>query len=381
MSLDKQAIKLHKKLRGKIEIQSKIAVNQKNLSLLYTPGVAAVSRLIFKNKKLAFDYTSKWNSVAIVTDGSRVLGLGNIGPEASLPVMEGKSLLFKVFGGVNAYPLPVATQRVNEIVSLVKWIEPNFGGVNLEDIEAPRCFEVEERLEKELNIPVFHDDQHGTAIVTLAALINALKLVKKDFVDIKIVIAGAGAAGLGIVRLLRYYNLKDIIVVDSYGAIYKGRKSNMNRYKEEIAKYTNKEDVEGDLQSALINADVFIGVSGVAGLLKPKDIRLMNKKPIVFPLTNPNPEIMPADAKKGGAYVIGTGRSDFPNQINNSLVFPGIFRGALDVRAKKINDKMKLAAAYAIAKMVKKPTTKNILPHTIDKRVVKVVASAVKNAA
>lgn len=379
MSLDKKSIKLHEKLKGKIEVRSKTPVTKKSLSLIYTPGVAAVSRAIHADKSKVWNFTSKGNMVAVVSDGSAVLGLGNRGAEAALPVMEGKCVLFKELGGIDAFPICLATQDTKEIIKTVKYIAPVFGGINLEDIAAPACFEVEEGLQN-IGIPVMHDDQHGTAVVTLAALINSLKVVKKKLQDTKIVVAGAGAAGIGIAHLFLKENVKDIILIDSAGAIFKGRKYNMNKYKEEIARKTNKEMVEGGLKAALVNADVFIGVSGIPGMLKPEDVKLMNKKPVIFALSNPDPEIMPHEAKRAGAAVVGTGRSDMPNQINNALSFPGLFRGALNARALRINTEMKLAAAHALANSIK-PTKNKVLPAPLDKKYVQKVAGAVEDAA
>lgn len=370
-------IQLSKKLGGKIEIRSKQKLTKQNLPVLYTPGVAAVSLAIAKNKKLAFEYTIKKNTVAVISDGSAVLGLGNIGPEAALPVMEGKCLLFKELAGVDAFPIVLDTQDTEEIIKIVKAIALTFGGINLEDISAPRCFEIEERLKKELDIPVFHDDQHGTAIVVLAGLINALKVVKKDIAKIKIVISGAGAAGIAITKLLIKYGAKNIILVDSQGIIHKERKIGMNMAKVEIAHLTNHKGQGGTLRDALAGADVFIGVSA-PNILTKDDVRKMNKKPIVFTMSNPVPEISPEEAKKGGAFIVATGSSKYPNQINNVLVFPGIFRGALDTRTKKITDEHKLKAAKAIAALVKTPTCDKIIPEALNKQVAKKVANVFK---
>ncbi|PIT94007.1 NAD-dependent malic enzyme [Candidatus Falkowbacteria bacterium CG10_big_fil_rev_8_21_14_0_10_43_11] len=383
MNYFKQSLVLHKKLKGKLEIRSKVAVkNKKSLSLAYTPGVAAVCRLIYKNKAAVFSHTIKANSVAIITDGSAVLGLGNIGPEAAMPVMEGKAILFKEFGGVDAYPICLATQDAEEIIKTVKLISVGFGGINLEDISAPRCFEIEERLKRELDIPVMHDDQHGTAVVVLAALINALRAVKKDIAKIKIVINGAGAAATAVANLLMNYGVpgKNIIMVDSSGVIYQGR-GGLNVYKERIARLTNKEKITGGLKEALSGADVFIGVSA-ADSLKPEFVGRMADNPVVFAMANPNPEINFTDAKKTKIKVFGTGRSDYPNQINNVLAFPGIFRGALDSRARAITDKMKIAAALAIAGLVAKKELSPafIMPKPFDPRVAKAVANAVRKA-
>lgn len=381
---DRQSIRLHKKLRGKLEVASKLPIrNKEDLSVAYTPGVAAVCQLIAKNKENVFTHTLKSNTVAVVTDGSAVLGLGNIGPEAALPVMEGKSVLFKKFGKVDAFPICLATQDAEEIIKTVKLIAPAFGGINLEDIAAPRCFEVEERLKKELSIPVFHDDQHGTAIVVLAALQNALKIVNKKVESVKIVIHGAGAAAMAIANLLMMAGAigKNIIMLDSYGILYAGRTENMNSYKDRMALLTNAKRITGGLVDALSGADVFIGVS-VGNILNPKWVQLMADDPIVFAMANPNPEISYQDARKTKIAVLGTGRSDYPNQINNVLVFPGIFRGALDARARSITDEMKLAAAKAIASLIspKELNPEYIIPKPFNSRVAKVVAEAVKKA-
>lgn len=383
MNYFKKSLELHKKAKGKLGVFSKVKLqNKADLSLAYTPGVAEVSRYIHKNKKAVFDYTLKSNSVAIISDGSAVLGLGNVGPEAGLPVMEGKAVLFKEFGNIDAYPICLYTQDTEEIIRTIKNISVGFGGINLEDISAPRCFEIEERLKKELNIPVMHDDQHGTAIVVLAGLINALKIVKKNVKEIKIVINGAGSAAIAIFNLLVYYGFiaKNIIMVDSHGIIDKNRKD-LNVYKQKIANLSNKKGISGGLKEALFGADVFIGVS-VAGALKPEWVKQMAEDPIVFAMANPNPEINFEDAKKTKIKIFGTGRSDYPNQINNVLAFPGIFRGALDARAKKITDEMKVGAAIAIASLVSKKDLKitNIIPSPFDKRVSNAVANAVKKA-
>jgi malate dehydrogenase (oxaloacetate-decarboxylating) len=371
------AIELSKKIGGKIEIRSKKKLTKESLAVLYTPGVADVCRAIAKNKKLSFEYTIRKNTVAVVSDGTAVLGLGNIGPEAGLPVMEGKALLFKELGGVDAIPIVLATQDTEEIIKIVKALAPTFGGINLEDISAPRCFEIERRLKEELDIPVMHDDQHGTAIVVLAGLINALKVVKKDIKKIRIVISGAGAAGTAIMNLLMNYGAKHIVVVDSVGIIYKERPTGMNDSKIEIAKITNPQNLQGTLREALAGSDVFIGVSA-PNLITHRDVSLMNKDAVVFAMSNPVPEIMPEEAKKGGAAIVATGRSDYPNQINNVLVFPGIFRGALDTRTRKITEAHKLKAAIAIASLIKKPTRDKIIVAALDKRAVKVVANVFK---
>jgi len=366
------AIDLSKKLGGKIEIRSKQKLTKETLPILYTPGVADVSRAIAKNKKLSFEYTIRKNTVVVISDGSAVLGLGNIGPEGALPVMEGKALLFKELGGVDAIPIVLATQDTEEIIKTVKYLAPTFGGINLEDISAPRCFEIEERLKKELDIPVFHDDQHGTAIVVLAGLINALKVVEKDIKKIRIVISGVGAAGVAICKLLLRYGAKDILMCDRQGIIFQGRKK-LNSSKLEIAKTTNHKKIKGTLKEAMQGVDVFIGVSA-PNLLDKSDILKMNKNAIVFAMANPIPEIMPEEAKKGGAQVVATGRSDFANQINNVLAFPGIFRGALDNRIKNITDKHKIKAAEAIASLVKNPRSDRIIPEALNPNVVKAVS-------
>ncbi|MBW6461455.1 MAG: NAD-dependent malic enzyme [DPANN group archaeon] len=378
-----RSLDAHKRAKGKIAILPKMPVATKNdLSIAYTPGVAEPCRQIHKNSGLVYDYTSKGNLVAVVTDGSAVLGLGNIGPLAALPVMEGKSILFKAFGDVDAIPICLDTQDVDEIVKTVKLIAPTFGGINLEDISAPRCFEVESQLKAELDIPVFHDDQHGTAIVVLAALINASKVVGKDIHKMNIVMSGAGAAGIAIANILLDYSIGDMIVCDSVGAIYLGRKDNMNTEKEILAKITNRGLKDGKLGSVISGADVFIGVSK-PGVLTKEMVATMATDAIVFAMANPVPEIMPDVAKEAGAKVVGTGRSDFPNQINNVLAFPGIFRGALDVRASDINSEMNLAAAMAIAGLVddSKLDAEHVIPLATDKNVAKAVAKAVSVAA
>jgi malate dehydrogenase (oxaloacetate-decarboxylating) len=369
-------LELSKKIGGKIEVRSKLKLTRDNLKILYTPGVAEVSKAVAKNKKLSKIYTIRKNTVAVVSDGSAVLGLGNIGPEGALPVMEGKALLFKELGGVDAIPLVLNTQDTEEIIKIVKSLEPTFGGINLEDISAPRCFEIEERLKKELDIPVFHDDQHGTAVVVLAGLINALKVVKKEIQKIKIVISGAGAAGTAILKLLLKYGARDLVMIDRMGIIYSGR-DGLNSAKEEIAKLTNPRNLKGNIRVALEGADVFVGVSA-PDILTGEDIKQMNKEAIIFAMANPIPEIMPNVAKAAGARVAATGRSDFPNQLNNVLVFPGIFRGALDNGVKKITDEHKIAAAKALAGLVKKPTYDKIIPTALDPKAVKVVAGVFK---
>ena len=383
MTLREEALHMHRVHKGKLESKSKVEVkNAKDLSLAYSPGVAEPCKVIYDKPETVFEYTMKGNMVAVVTDGTAVLGLGNIGPEAALPVMEGKAVLFKSFAGVDAFPICLNTNDVDQIVETVKLIEPTFGGVNLEDIAAPKCFEIEERLKKETNIPIFHDDQHGTAIVTAAGLVNALKIVGKKMSEIKVVANGAGAAGIAIIKLLYSYGVRDIIMCDTKGAIYEGRPFGMNSIKEQVAKFTNIQKVSGGLKDAIVGADVFIGVS-VAGALSPEMIQSMNKDAIIFAMANPVPEIMPDEAKKSGAKVVGTGRSDFPNQVNNVLAFPGIFRGALDVRATHINEKMKLAAVEAIANLIKDHELHEdyVIPAPFDPRVAPEVAAAVAKAA
>ena len=371
------SVQLSKKIGGKIEVKPKKRLTKKSLPVLYTPGVAEVSKAIARNKKLSFQYTIRKNSVAIISDGSAVLGLGNIGPEGALPVMEGKAVLFKELGGVNAFPIVLNTQNTEKIIEIVKAIAPTFGGINLEDISAPRCFEIEEKLKRCLKIPVFHDDQHGTAIVVLAGLINSLKVVKKDAKKIKVVISGAGAAGIAIAKLLFKYGIKNIVLSDSRGIIYKNRQGGMNEAKKEIAAITNSENIKGTLKQALKGADVFIGVS-IPNLLDKHDIRKMNLRPIVFAMSNPVPEIAPNEARKGGAEIIATGSSEYPNQINNALVFPGIFRGVLDNQIKTVSDKHKIKAAEALASLIRKPNRDKIIPAVLDRRAVKVVANIFK---
>ncbi|MFJ5965231.1 MULTISPECIES: malic enzyme-like NAD(P)-binding protein [unclassified Bacillus (in: firmicutes)] len=383
MSLREEALHMHKENQGKLETKSKVQVkNAKDLSLAYSPGVAEPCKDIYDDTSKVYDYTMKGNMVAVVTDGSAVLGLGNIGAEASLPVMEGKAVLFKSFAGVDAFPIALATNDVDKIVETVKLLEPTFGGVNLEDIAAPNCFIIEERLKKETNIPVFHDDQHGTAIVTVAGLVNALKLSGKSMSSIKVVANGAGAAGIAIIKLLYHFGVRDIIMCDTKGAIYEGRPNGMNAVKNEVAKFTNQDRKEGALEEVIEGADVFIGVS-VAGALTKEMVGKMAKDPVIFAMANPNPEIMPEDAHAAGASVVGTGRSDFPNQVNNVLAFPGIFRGALDVRATHINEEMKIAAVEAIASLVsdEELTAEYVIPAPFDARVAPAVAKAVAKAA
>ncbi|MBG9818588.1 NAD(P)-dependent malic enzyme [Bacillus safensis] len=383
MSLREEALHMHKENQGKLESKSKVQVkNAKDLSLAYSPGVAEPCKEIYDDTSKVYDYTMKGNMVAVVTDGSAVLGLGNIGAEASLPVMEGKAVLFKSFAGVDAFPIALATNDVDKIVETVKLLEPTFGGVNLEDIAAPNCFIIEERLKKETNIPVFHDDQHGTAIVTVAGLVNALKLSGKSMSSIKVVANGAGAAGIAIIKLLYHFGVRDIIMCDTKGAIYEGRPNGMNAVKNEVAKFTNQDRKEGSLEEVIEGADVFIGVS-VAGALTKEMVGKMAKDPVIFAMANPNPEIMPEDAHAAGASVVGTGRSDFPNQVNNVLAFPGIFRGALDVRATHINEEMKIAAVEAIASLVSEEelSAEYVIPAPFDARVAPAVAKAVAKSA
>lgn len=382
MDYAKESLRLHKEWRGKIEVTARAKVDSKDaLSLAYTPGVAQPCLEIQKNPELSYELTRRWNTVAVVTDGTAVLGLGDIGPEAGMPVMEGKCVLFKEFGGVDAIPLCIRSKDVDEIVQTVKLLAGSFGGVNLEDISAPRCFEIEQKLQECCDIPIFHDDQHGTAVITLAGLINALKLVKKDIHDIKIVTSGAGAAGIAIIKLLISMGLKHVVMTDRQGAIYEGR-DGLNPIKEEMAKITNQDHEKGTLADVIKGADVFIGVSA-PGTLTKEMVSTMAKDPIIFACANPTPEIFPDEAKAGGAAVVSTGRSDFPNQVNNVLAFPGIFRGALDVRASEINAGMKVAAAYAIAGIVsdEELNADYILPAAFDPRVKDAVAKAVAEAA
>ncbi|WP_096436085.1 NAD(P)-dependent malic enzyme [Alteribacter populi] len=382
-TLREEALHMHRVNKGKLETVSKVAVkNADDLSLAYSPGVAEPCKAIFEDPQSVYEYTMKGNMVAVVSDGTAVLGLGNIGPEASLPVMEGKAVLFKSFAGVDAFPICLNTNDVTQIVETVKLMEPTFGGVNLEDIAAPRCFEIEKRLKKEMNIPVFHDDQHGTAIVTAAGLLNALKITGKSMAEIKVVVNGAGAAGIAIIKLLLSMGCKDIILCDSKGAIYEGRSFGMNDLKHEMAQVTNKDKLEGELVDVVEGTDVFVGVS-VEGALTKEMVESMNPDPIIFAMANPNPEIMPEAAKEAGASVIGTGRSDFPNQVNNVLAFPGIFRGALDVYATHINEEMKVAAVKAIAALVPKDklNADYVIPVPFDARVAPAVAKSVAVAA
>ncbi|AUG58831.1 MAG TPA: NAD-dependent malic enzyme [Ruminiclostridium sp.] len=382
MTIEEEAIKVHREWKGKIEVISKVAANSKeDLSLAYTPGVAQPCLEIQKDVNLSYTYTRRWNLVAVVTDGSAVLGLGDIGPEAAMPVMEGKCVLFKTFADVDAFPLCIKSKDVDEIVNTIRLLQGSFGGINIEDISAPRCFEIERKLKEQCDIPVFHDDQHGTAIVTLAALINALKIVKKDIGDISVVINGSGAAGIATARLLMSTGLKDVILCDRKGAIYKGREG-LNKEKEEIAAISNSGMKKGTLEEVIKGADVFIGVSA-PGVLTKEMIKTMAEDPVIFAMANPVPEITPKEAKEAGAKVVGTGRSDFPNQINNVLAFPGIFRGALDVRASDINDQMKIAAAKAIASIVtdEELNADYIIPEPFNPKVSQEVAKEVAKAA
>ncbi|MBC5647176.1 NAD(P)-dependent malic enzyme [Christensenella tenuis] len=382
MDYEKRALEMHKKWRGKIEVSSRVPLESKeDLSIAYTPGVAAPCLEIEKDPSLSYEYTRRHNLVAVVTDGSAVLGLGDIGPEAGMPVMEGKCVLFKKFGDVDAFPLCIRSKDVDEIVNTVALLAGSFGGINLEDISAPRCFEIEKRLKERCDIPIFHDDQHGTAIVTMAALLNALKLVKKDIHEISVVTSGAGAAGIAIIKLLMAMGLEDVVMCDRHGAIYRGR-DNLNEEKMEMAEISNRKMKKGSLETVIKGADVFIGVSA-PGTVTEEMVHSMAREPILFPMANPTPEIMPDLAKKAGAAVVGTGRSDFPNQINNVLAFPGIFRGALDVRASDINDEMKIAAAHAIAGLIPEAelTPDYVIPSPFDERVAPAVAKAVAQAA
>ena len=375
-----RAVEAHKKYGGKVAITSKMPVDTKDdLSLAYTPGVAQPCIEISEDVSKAYDYTWKQNSVAVVSDGSAVLGLGNIGPEASLPVMEGKAVLFKKFADIDAVPVVLASQNTEEIIQAVKMIAPTYGGINLEDISAPRCFEIEERLKEELDIPVMHDDQHGTAVVTVAGLINSMKVTGKKFEKIKVVINGAGAAGIAIINLLRHVGVQEIIVCDSRGIIH-NKRSDLSKVKQIMAEKTNARQVKGGLEDAIKESDVFIGVS-VPGVLSPEMVKSMKKDPIIFAMSNPIPEIMPDEARKAGARIIATGRSDFPNQINNVLAFPGIFRGLLDARSSEITTEMYVQAAQAIADTVQNPSEEKVIPSAFEKEVAPAVAKAVRELA
>ena len=394
LNIKEDAINLHRMLKGKIEIHNKISVENAfdeekgTLGLIYTPGVAYVATEINHNKELAYDYTSKWNNVAIVCDGTRVLGLGNIGPEGALPVMEGKSVLFKILGGINAFPLCIATKEKEEIIRFVKAIQPVFGAINIEDIESPKVFAIIKRLQDELSIPVFHDDQHGTAVITLAALTNSLILLNKKIDSIKVVISGAGSAGYGIFKILEKAGCKDIVVTDSKGAIYIGRNDlkkdddDNTAFKREISEKTNPRKLTGHLADVIRGADVFIGVSGRAGLLNNEMVRSMNHDAIIFALTNPDPEILPSDAFKAGARIVATGRSDFANQVNNAVVFPSVLRALLDTRAKGLDEDILVAASYAIASLVDRSqlTEDYIIPKVNDPRILPTVTDTIKNA-
>ncbi|MDW0137266.1 MAG: NADP-dependent malic enzyme [Nitrososphaeraceae archaeon] len=390
MSLEQDAINLHRMLRGKIEIHNRVSIGSSSednendtLDLIYTPGVAFVAKQISLDKKLAYDYTSKWNNVAIVCDGTRVLGLGDIGPEGAIPVMEGKSVLFKVLGDINAFPLCIDTRDKEEIIKFVKAIQPVFGAVNIEDIESPKVLEIVERLQKDLSIPVFHDDQHGTAIIALAALLNSLRLVRKSINSIRVVIAGAGSAGYGIFRILKEAGCRNIIVTDSMGAIYENRiKGISSRFKKEIADKTNPMKLSGSLADVLKGADVFIGVSGRARLIDKEMVQSMNSNPIVFALSNPDPEILPSDALEAGASIVATGRSDFANQVNNAVVFPAILRSLLDLRVKTLSEDMLVSVGTAIAEIVDTNHLKYdyIIPKVDDPRIIHIVTNTLKNA-
>jgi len=394
LNIKEDAINLHRMLKGKIEIHNKISVENAfdeekgTLGLIYTPGVAYVATEINHNKELAYDYTSKWNNVAIVCDGTRVLGLGNIGPEGALPVMEGKSVLFKILGGINAFPLCIATKEKEEIIRFVKAIQPVFGAINIEDIESPKVFAIIKRLQDELSIPVFHDDQHGTAVITLAALTNSLILTNRKIDSIKVVISGAGSAGYGIFKILEKAGCKDIVVTDSKGAIYIGRNDlkkdddDNTAFKREISEKTNPRKLTGHLADVIRGADVFIGVSGRAGLLNNEMVRSMNHDAIIFALTNPDPEILPSDAFKAGARIVATGRSDFANQVNNAVVFPSVLRALLDTRAKGLDEDILVAASNAIASLVDRSqlTEDYIIPKVNDPRILPTVTDTIKDA-
>lgn len=382
MSIYDESLKFHEEKRGKIEVVSRVAVNNsQDLSLAYTPGVAQPCLEIQKDPDKAYIYTRRWNTIAVVSDGTAVLGLGDIGPLGSLPVMEGKAVLFKTFGDVDAFPIILDTKNTDEIVDTICKIALSFGGINLEDISAPRCFEIEKRLKEKLDIPIFHDDQHGTAVVTLAGLINALKIVNKKLEDIRVVVNGAGAAGVAVTKLLLSSGVKEVIMCDRKGIIYQDR-DGLDFSKEEISYITNPHNLQGTLADAMKGADVFIGVSA-PGTVTEEMVRSMNKDSIIFAMANPTPEIFPEEAKAAGVRVIGTGRSDFPNQVNNVLAFPGIFRGSLDVRAKEINEEMKVAAAYAIANSISDSELSEdyIIPKSFNRDVQNKVAEAVRDAA
>lgn len=378
----KEALELHLKHKGKIEVKGKVSVKTpRDLSLAYSPGVAEPCKEIAKNEELVNEYTARGNLVAVVSTGTAVLGLGDIGPKAALPVMEGKCVLFKNFAGIDAFPLCIGTKEVDEVVNFVKLLEPTFAGINLEDIAAPECFEIERRLKEETGMAIFHDDQHGTAIVTLAGIINALKFTDKKLEDIKIVVNGAGASAIATLKLLINAGAKNSIICDSRGTIFRGRTERMNKEKEELAQITNPDNIKGGLEKAMVGADVFIGLS-IGDVVSEEMVRSMNSEPLIFALANPTPEIMPEKAKKAGARIVGTGRSDFPNQINNVLAFPGVMRGALDVRASDINEEMKVGAAEAIADLVGDDLREDrVIPEPFDERVAPAVAGAVAKAA
>lgn len=383
MDIAERSLALHEEKAGKLSVESKVAINSRDdLSLAYTPGVAEPCKKIAEDVEEAYRYTAKGNLVGVITDGTAVLGLGDIGPEAAMPVMEGKAILFKEFAGVDAFPICLATKETDEIVQTIVNLAPTFGGINLEDISSPRCFEIEKQLDEKLDIPVFHDDQHGTAIVVSAGILNSLKLVNKQLDEIKVVLNGPGAAGTAIVKMLLELNVKDVVVCDEHGILYEGRPVPLFDHKLELAKITNKEGLTGDLSQALVGADVFVGVS-IGGIVTEAMIQSMNRDAIVFALANPVPEIMYHEAKQAGARVVGTGRSDFPNQINNVLAFPGIFKGALAVRATTINAEMKFAAAQAIADMIPADelAEENVIPEALNKQVAKQVAHYVAQAA
>ena len=383
MDIAERSLALHEEKAGKLSVESKVAINSRDdLSLAYTPGVAEPCKKIAEDVEEAYRYTAKGNLVGVITDGTAVLGLGDIGPEAAMPVMEGKAILFKEFAGVDAFPICLATKKTADIVQTIVNLAPTFGGINLEDISSPRCFEIEKQLDEKLDIPVFHDDQHGTAIVVSAGILNSLKLVNKQLDEIKVVLNGPGAAGTAIVKMLLELNVKDVVVCDEHGILYEGRPVPLFDHKLELAKITNKEGLTGDLSQALVGADVFVGVS-IGGIVTEAMIQSMNRDAIVFAMANPVPEIMYHEAKQAGARVVGTGRSDFPNQINNVLAFPGIFKGALAVRATTINAEMKFAAAQAIADMIPADelTEENVIPEALNKQVAKQVAHYVAQAA